>query len=219
MSTQFYTPQQSAPPPPRASRFARREKWTPLKGVRNVIAIEKLPGRLVPSMGGEEPDEVVFDLTNGLCWYAAQITANEIYRLGVASGDQIEVTVTGKKKWELLIVPLQPRLSAASAPASAPAATAGVTTSRDAQSRNGHHPTPPPPPPPPVEPAVPPPARASEMTAATACMCSAMCSAVDAVLETQAYAARKHLGLTFSEESVRAIGLSIYISACQGARR
>ena len=50
-------------------------------------------------------------------------------------------------------------------------------------------------------------------------MCSSMCSAVDAVMETQAYAARKGLGLTFSEESVRAIGLSIYIAACREGGR
>jgi hypothetical protein len=51
------------------------------------------------------------------------------------------------------------------------------------------------------------------LTAASAKMCSAMCAAVDAILETQAYATRRGLGLTFSEESVRAIGLSIYIGA------
>jgi hypothetical protein len=49
-------------------------------------------------------------------------------------------------------------------------------------------------------------------------MMAAMCSAVDAILETQAYATRKGLGLTFSEESVRAIGLSIYITNCKGGR-
>jgi len=51
-------------------------------------------------------------------------------------------------------------------------------------------------------------------------MMAAMCSAVDAILETQAYATRRGLGLTFSEESVRAIGLSIYIDQCRngGAR-
>lgn len=49
-------------------------------------------------------------------------------------------------------------------------------------------------------------------------MCAAMMAAVDAVIETQAYAARKGLGLTFSEESVRAVGLSIYISSCKGGR-
>lgn len=38
-----------------------------------------------------------------------------------------------------------------------------------------------------------------------------MCSAVDAILEVQSYAARRGLGVTFSEESVRAIGLTIYI--------
>lgn len=49
-------------------------------------------------------------------------------------------------------------------------------------------------------------------------MMSAMCAAVDAVLETQAYATRKGLGVTFSEESIRAIGLSIYISTCKDGR-
>lgn len=49
-------------------------------------------------------------------------------------------------------------------------------------------------------------------------MMAAMCAAVDAVLETQAYATRKGLGVTFSEESIRAIGLSIYISTCKEGR-
>lgn len=52
----------------------------------------------------------------------------------------------------------------------------------------------------------------------TGAMVAAMCAAVDAVLETQVYAARKGLGVTFSEESVRAIGLSIYSSACKDGR-
>jgi hypothetical protein len=51
------------------------------------------------------------------------------------------------------------------------------------------------------------------ITPASAKMCAAMCAAVDAILEVQAYATRRGLGLTFSEESVRAIGLSIYIGA------
>lgn len=56
------------------------------------------------------------------------------------------------------------------------------------------------------------------VTPASAAMCAAMRSAVDAILETQAYATKRGLGLTFSEESVRAIGLSIYIGQQQAAR-
>lgn len=56
-------------------------------------------------------------------------------------------------------------------------------------------------------------------TIAANAMCAAMCSAVDAIVETQAYAARKGLGVTFSEESVRAIGLSIYIDGRRSGSR
>jgi len=57
-----------------------------------------------------------------------------------------------------------------------------------------------------------------QITPASARMVAAMCAAVESVIETQSYAARKGLGLTFSEESVRCIGLSIFIADCQGGR-
>lgn len=66
---------------------------------------------------------------------------------------------------------------------------------------------------------VPPSSPARELPPAAAAMCSAMCAAVDAILETQAYATRRGLGVTFSEESVRAIGLSIYIGNQRGGGR
>jgi hypothetical protein len=90
--------------------------------------------------------------------------------------------------------------------------------------RNGHRqPAAPPPVAPPAAPPSAPAATAaggasSGLKSDAACMMAAMCSAVDAILETQAYATRKGLGLTFSEESVRAIGLSIYITNCKGGR-
>jgi hypothetical protein len=88
---------------------------------------------------------------------------------------------------------------------------------------NGHRAPAAPPPVAPPAPPSPPAATAaggapSGLKSDAACMMAAMCSAVDAILETQAYATRKGLGLTFSEESVRAIGLSIYISNCKGGR-
>jgi hypothetical protein len=89
---------------------------------------------------------------------------------------------------------------------------------------NGHRAPEPPPPAPPAPPQAPapvaPPVAAPQgLKTDAACMMAAMCSAVDAILETQAYATRKGLGLTFSEESVRAIGLSIYITNCKGGGR
>ena len=56
------------------------------------------------------------------------------------------------------------------------------------------------------------------VTPRSAAMCAAMCAAVDSVMDTQAYAARKGLGLTFSEESVRAIGLTIFIQQSKEGR-
>lgn len=64
----------------------------------------------------------------------------------------------------------------------------------------------------------PPAAPGVVITPACADMVAAMCAAVDAVIETQAYATRRGLGVTFSEESVRAIGLSIYIGSQRAGR-
>ena len=61
-------------------------------------------------------------------------------------------------------------------------------------------------------------ATAAIFTTDAAPMLAAMCAAVDAIVETQAYAQRRGLGVTFSEESVRAIGLSIYIGNQRGTR-
>jgi hypothetical protein len=75
------------------------------------------------------------------------------------------------------------------------------------------NPPPAPPPPPPAEPA-----SAALFAGDAASMLAAMCAAVDAIVETQAYAQRRGLGVTFSEESVRAIGLSIYIGNQRAGR-
>jgi hypothetical protein len=113
-------------------------------------------------------------------------------------------------------------IGAASVAETTPAAIAQTSPSQGAN-YTGQHSNPPAPPardtpaPGPFRESVPP--APPTLNAATQCMMSAMCSAVDAALETQAYAQRKGLGLTFSEESIRAIGLSIYISACKGGAR
>lgn len=61
--------------------------------------------------------------------------------------------------------------------------------------------------------------QAAVFAADAAAMLAALCAGVDAIVETQAYANRRGLGVTFSEESVRAIGLSIYIGNQRGGAR
>ena len=47
---------------------------------------------------------------------------------------------------------------------------------------------------------------------------SALCAAIDAVSEAQAYATRKGLHITFTAEDVRAISNTLYIGANKGGR-
>lgn len=194
----------------------RPAKFVPALNVPQIVAIAAIPGRLVPSEFG--PSEVLFSLVDGRPWYVPQVIADEIYAIGVRPRQQIEVTAVGKKKTEVQIAIVQERLPQrarerdytpeleqslrnvngpepywADTSSPIPAQTATATTGTP----NGN-------PPPP-----------SKTTAAAACMMASMCSAVDAIIEVQAYATRKGIGLTFSEESVRAIGLSIYIDACR----
>lgn len=202
MATQGYSP--------------RPPKFVPAVGVRQIIALSHVPGRMVPSTFGNS--EVVFDLADGRPWYMPQSIADEIYRMQVAPGDQIEVTGTGRKKTDVLIVPLQPRLTAASASSHAPAAPAGVSTaSHEAQSRNGYHRTPPPAapaaPPPPV-PAPPPPPAPESARAAIAPLAlqiaAKMCAIVDAMRQTKDYAQRTGIDLT--NEDLRCIAATSLIS-------
>jgi hypothetical protein len=160
------------------------------------VAIAAVPGRLVPS--GFGPTEVVFDLTDGRPWYVPQVIADEIYAAGIQARQQIEVTATGRKKTEVRIVPVQARIPQR-VPERVPERDYTPELERSLHQVAAQQPSPAP----------------SKTTAAAACMMASMCSAVDAIIEVQAYATRKGMGLTFSEESVRAIGLSIYIDACR----
>jgi hypothetical protein len=57
-----------------------------------------------------------------------------------------------------------------------------------------------------------------ELTPAAVAITAALCAAVDAALEAQAYAVRRGLELRFTEESIRCIGATIFINQ-QGAKR
>jgi hypothetical protein len=58
----------------------------------------------------------------------------------------------------------------------------------------------------------------SEMAPGAAGLAGALMAAVDAALEATAYAARKGLELTFSEESIRALAATVYIQNAKGGR-
>jgi len=89
----------------------RLAKFVPAVNVPQIVALNAVPGRLVPS--GFGPSEVVFDLTDGRPWYVPQVIADEIYRAGIVARQQVEVTATGRKKTELRIVPVQASLGTA----------------------------------------------------------------------------------------------------------
>jgi hypothetical protein len=59
--------------------------------------------------------------------------------------------------------------------------------------------------------------KASPVSTEAQRMMSAMCAAIDALAETQAYATKRGMGITFTPEDVRACGLTIYINAEKAA--
>ncbi len=204
-------------------------------GKPEILALKFDAGKLVEGKFG---DQFQYSTVDGRVFWLdhepAHDIEDQIRRLGIRTGEEFRLgkqkTSHGSCRWTVERVAglgngysdARPARDAASAYRHAPAAAVGETTPREAQSRNGNHATPPAPPAPTWDelnaPAPPAPERSASLATSTACMASAMCSAVDAAIETQAYATRKGLGLTFSEESIRCIGLSIYISACKGGR-
>jgi len=185
-----------------------------------VIALQFATGKIAESTIPNAPSQVMFTLCDGRKLFVPLSVADSIRAAGIQAGSDFEILKASAHDYRIRF--LGEAVAAQTAPA--PNYTSNYTGSQHnaapppAQS-NGHHA--PPPAPPPVQPAAPPVAPAALKTSpAAACMMAAMCSAVDAILETQAYATRRGLGLTFSEESVRAIGLSIYIDQCRngGAR-
>lgn len=55
-------------------------------------------------------------------------------------------------------------------------------------------------------------------TAIAARMMACFAAAIDALVESQAYADRRGLKVTFTSEDVRAVAISCYIDACRGSR-
>lgn len=183
-------------------------KFNPTLGLPEIVAIAALPGQTRQSQFGGP--EVMFQLTDGRPWYVPSAVADEIYKARINPRQQIEVMKVGRMKHELRITPLQAHLGGPGAVVKTTPDPAAARTEQQQQYKSPNHTAPP------AEHPAPP---NTTMRPAAACMASAMMAAVDAIIETQAYATRKGLGLTFGEESIRAIGLSIYINECKGGSR
>ncbi|HEX4138385.1 MAG TPA: hypothetical protein VHY84_27490 [Bryobacteraceae bacterium] len=165
-------------------------------GTSQVIALVNPAGRIKESRLPDKPNDVEFTLADGRIAYFPIFVADKIREAGVQARVPFELTRLSAHQVRVRNIGVSrdysPELEAsiAQAPAAAPANT------RPAAAQSN-----------------------PKMSAAATCMMSSMCAAVDAVIETQSYAARVGLGLTFSEESVRAIGLSIYIDSCRNGAR
>ena len=185
-------------------------------GIPMPIAIKKAGENVEGKFG----DQVAFATSGGTLYLdpePASVIEGDMRRLGIQYGETFSLT---RAQTGGFIVRRagdsggnnNGRLPAASAPSRAPAATTA------SQSINNNHYYNPPAPEAAAAVSTTVATPPEGMTAATQCLMSAMCSAIDAAIETQAYAARKGLGVTFSEESIRAMGLSIYINVCKGGR-
>jgi hypothetical protein len=190
-------------------------KFTP--GVPHVIALKYDAGK---NCEGKFGPQVQYTTTDGQIFWLDPEPASDIERemqeLGIRAGQDFKITKVktshGGHRYEIDRVRQQgdagghnvPSRSGAGRVVSAPVADS-QPRSMGANSQPPNHSL--------REP------ETTPITPRAAAMCAAMMAAVDAVLETQAYATRKGLGLTFGEESVRAIGLSIYISDCKGGAR
>jgi hypothetical protein len=181
-----------------------------------IIALAFAEGKIVESTIPNAPNQVMFTLCDGRRTFLPLIAADKIREAGIRAREEFEIVKLGPHSYRVRKLDsgpyVPPPYEERAAPASSHASAARVTGPSTYTTNNGNTSAPPSP----ARPAEP----ARTITPAAACMCAAMCSAVDAIVETQAYATRKGIGLTFSEESVCKIGLSIYIDNCRngGAR-
>jgi hypothetical protein len=184
-----------------------------LGAVPQAFALKWIEGRSVASRypGGR----VMYTATSGAKLFLSDEEASEfehaLVEQAVRPGDAIRVSRITHVRGGGFSIRVErdtpqaaPAASAHSWQGNAPA-TPAPTTNNVPQ---GNTPAPP-------APAAPPAIVPGEIPSA---MAEAMFEAVDAIIETQRYAAARGLGVTFSEESVRAIGLSIYIRKQHGGR-
>jgi hypothetical protein len=193
-----------------ATGFAtpRPPKFVPAINMPQIVAIAAIPGKMVPSMGGDAPSEVCFTLVDGRPWYVPQVIADHIYAQGIQARQQIEVTGLGRKKTEVAITPVQARIPTSIQPRSAEHDYTPELTRSIAQANAAR--------------AVPPVVvtaneihvrqelEKSEVTLNQKFLAAYMV-AIDTLLETKTYAQRKGLALEIHCEDVRALAATLII--------
>jgi hypothetical protein len=174
---------------PQPGGLPRNGKFAPTLNAPEIIAIAAIPGEMAPSEFG--PSEVRYRLVDGRSWYVPQIIADEL-NARVAARQQFEVLRFGRGKTDLRIVPLPPF----EAPAPPPAYVA-------------------PPAQPPAQTSAAPVAPVAQPSKLMACFMQA----IDAVAESQTYADRRGLKVTFTSEDVRAVAISCWIACSREGGR
>jgi hypothetical protein len=182
-----------------------------------IVALAFADGREYPSKIAGAPPQVMFSLVDGRRVFWPKPFAESLREHGIAANVPFEVVKAevAKGRTQLQFKPLSGAGRASDAPAAEIQGSNYTNNSPHYSAQEARLYTAPA-----TRTAPPAPEPPGPITPNAAAMCAAMMAAVDAVIETQAYAARKGLGLTFGEESVRAMGLSIYIGNQQkgGAR-
>lgn len=158
-------------------------------------------GRFGPQVQFTTTDERIFWLDTD----PANDVEGEIRKLGIRTGQEFWLTKVktshGGFRW---VVERTPDARRDAGGHNVPERSAGYNA-------------PPAPPPPPVYTPAPP--VPNPITPASAKLMAAYMSAIDTLVEAQAYAARKGLAIAFNGEDVRSTAISCYISACKEGGR
>jgi hypothetical protein len=168
-----------------------------------VIALRFQTGKPVTGYGGEQ---FMYSLTDGRALFVDPPIAAQIDGLSLGKGEPFEITkyvrAEGRQKLTTYEVKyLQPTEAPATPQASTRQAGQSQPSATPTAQEVTHLPQ----------------ATAAAAIAPTRIM-SALCAAIDAVVEAQAYATRKGLHIAFTSEDVRAIANTLHIDASKGGR-
>lgn len=172
-----------------------------------MIALAYTKGRPVTSpMNGQK--DIMFTTVDGYRIFLPESAAQQIYEAGIPARKPFQIIKRGPGNFAIV----NQNGSYPAAASSRDAATGmPVTSVTSTQSSSPHHTngTQNGNPPAPVTPTSSPEGRR---------LMSALGAAIDAVAESQEYAKRRGLGITFSEESVRCLAISVYIQNSREGR-
>jgi hypothetical protein len=175
-----------------------------------MIALAFAKGKPVQSALTGETD-IMFSTVDGHRIFLPPSAAEQIYEAGIPARKPFQIIKRGPQTYEILShngsypVAASSRDAAAGTAASTAASTAATISSPHHTNGNGHGN-------PPADP------KPETATPEVRRLMAALGAAIDAVAEAQDYAKRRGLGMTFSEESVRCLAITVYITISKEGR-